>query len=242
MVNNKLVSFLSIVCLVCSFGFESAWAHDSPNSKGCVILLHGLARSALSMTRIERSLEQAGYRVVNQSYPSRKLPIEILAPKAINSGVSDCGDVTTIHFVTHSMGGILVRQYFSRHTLARLGRVVMLAPPNGGSELAEHFEFAQRWIGPALPQLVTHGDKSVPKKLGPVGFELGVIAGERSINPIMSRIIQGKDDGKVSVVNTRVEGMKSLIVLPVSHPFITFDVDAIEQTLLFLETGEFMLF
>ena len=140
---------------------------------------------------------------------------------------------TRVHFVTHSLGGILVRSYFAEQADPRLGRVVMLGPPNQGSEVVDRL--GSWWLfgrlnGPAGRQLGT-GPDSVPNSLGPVGFELGVIAGNRSINWVNSLMIPGANDGKVSVARTRVDGMREHLVLPVSHPFLMRHPRVIEATL-----------
>jgi hypothetical protein len=139
------------------------------------------------------------------------------------------------------MGGILVRAWLSRHRPSNLGRVVMLAPPNAGSEVADKLRDRgfYRWLnGPAGQELGTDPD-SVPNTLGPVDFPVGVIAGDRSINWINSMMLPGPDDGKVTVERTRVDGMADHLVIHVTHPFIMKKAEVIEQTLAFLEQGRF---
>ncbi len=217
---------------------------QQPLSRQCVILLHGLARTHFSMLSMQRALTQAGFCVVNIDYPSRQLPIEELAFIAIEQGLQQCRQQCSalhVHFVTHSLGGILVRQYLSQHTIPELGRVVMLAPPNQGTEAVDvlrHLPGFSLLNGPAGAQLGTR-TQDVPKRLGKVNFELGVIAGEISFNPVLSAMIPGIDDGKVSVKNTRVEGMKDFISLPINHTFIMRFREARRQTLHFLRHGCF---
>jgi pimeloyl-ACP methyl ester carboxylesterase len=208
----------------------------------CVILLHGLWRSENSMNRMEETLSGAGYSVHNIAYDSTDHTIEELAEDTLPRATGACGDAGTIHFVTHSMGGILLRQYLEHHDIAGLGRVVMLGPPNQGSEVIDVYGdlpgFA--WFaGPAGLQLGT-GHASLPRALGPVEFDLGVIAGTRTINPILSQSLPGKDDGKVSVDATRVEGMDDHLEMPVNHVFMMRDRDVIAQVRHFLERGEFL--
>src|SRR3569833_1040727 len=165
-----------------------------------VILLHGLCRSARSMQPMAAALHRAGYIVHNTSYPSRSASLAALC-EIVGAAASDCdrAGAGTIHFVTHSRGGILLRAYLKHHHLPSLGRTVMLGPPNQGSEVVDHLA---RWKmfhlvnGPAGRELGT-GPHSVPNTLGPVSVPLGVIAGNRSINWINSLMIQGPDDGKV---------------------------------------------
>ena len=208
-----------------------------------VILLHGLCRSSRSMVKMERALADAGYKVRNVDYPSRTASIQQLADDAIGKAVADCqqDSATKINFVTHSLGGILVRSYLARHKVPSLGRVVMLAPPNQGSEVVDKLSwlFLFEWInGPAGNELGTTTN-STPNQLGPANFPLGILAGDRSINWINSLLIPGRDDGKVSVDRTKLAGMSDHMVIHVTHPFIMKNREAIRQTIQFLRTGGF---
>ncbi len=207
----------------------------------CVVLLHGLARSDGSLSTMARALEDAGYAVVNYDYPSTSATVEELAAPAIDAALSRCPDDSSVDFVTHSMGGILVRQYLSENSIDKLGRVVMLGPPNKGSEVVDKLGDAPGFElinGPAGRQLGTD-PQSVPNSLGPANFEVGIIAGTSTINPILSTLIPAEDDGKVSVENTKLEGMRDHIALPVTHPLMMNDSEVIAQTLYFLRYGEF---
>jgi len=212
--------------------------------KDGIILLHGLCRTDSSMNKMEKKLKQAGFVVENVAYPSRTASIDLLADGAIGQALerSSLKDCPKIHFVTHSLGGILVRSYYVRHEHGRLGRVVMLGPPNRGSEVVDRLKswtLFQKLNGPAGDELGTDAD-STPNTLGPVNFECGVIAGDRSINWINSlAMIDGKDDGKVSVENTKVNGMKEHLVVHTTHTFMMRNNKVIEATLRFLQNGTF---
>lgn len=210
-----------------------------------VILLHGLCRTKKVMSRMADRLTRAGYVVHNLDYPSRTAPIAQLADDAIGPALAACqaAGAEKIHFVTHSLGGILVRSYFSRHAPdATLGRVVMIGPPNQGSEVVDRLRdwwVFQKINGPAGQELGTNAD-STPNRLGPANFTVGIIAGRRSINWINSfAMIAGPDDGKVSVERTKLAGMTDHVVLPATHPFLPRNRAAITQTLAFLRTGRF---
>jgi triacylglycerol lipase len=208
-----------------------------------VILLHGLCRTSRSMLKMERALTEAGYKVRNVDYPSRTASIQKLAEDAIGKAVGDCQQdgATKINFVTHSLGGILVRSYLVRHIIPSLGRVVMLAPPNQGSEIVDKlgwFFLFKSINGPAGNELGTDKN-STPNKFGPINFPVGIIAGDRSINWINSLLIPGRDDGKVSVERTKLAGMAGHLVVHATHPFIMKNHEVIRQTIQFLRAGNF---
>jgi pimeloyl-ACP methyl ester carboxylesterase len=208
-----------------------------------VILLHGLGRSPRSMAKLAGRLRGRGYAVLNLAYPSRDHSIEYLAEEILHPRVERLlnSRPARIDFITHSMGGIVVRYYLKHHRLEKLGRVVMLAPPNQGSELVDRMKtipFLEKSLGPAGRELGKDRD-SLPLKLGRARFALGVIAGNRSGNLLNSIIIDGPDDGSVSVRSTRLPGMDDFIVLPCSHRSLLKSDEAIEQALHFLEYGSF---
>lgn len=209
----------------------------------CVILLHGLIRSSSAMVPIADALLEEGFIVVNQDYPSRQYPIEELSELAVNNGLERCRNkgAQRVHFVTHSLGGILVRYYLSEKSIPELGRIVMLAPPNKGSTLVDLFEEYPELgdiIGPAGYQLGTNLE-SIPLMLGPANYEVGIITGDHTVNPVMSAYLEVPNDGKVTVESAKLEGMTDFLVVPHSHPFIMRNDDVIGQTIYFLYFGGF---
>lgn len=199
-----------------------AMAHD------CVVLLHGLGRTHLSMLVMRLALENKGYTVWNRGYPSTKATVEELAP-VVGEAVGVCRErgARKIHFVTHSMGGILVRAYFAGNTVPEAGRVVMLAPPNRGSAIVDASRDSSwfQWAtGPAGQQLGTAAD-SLPNTLPPLKLEVGVIA--------------GRYDGKVSVESTALPEMKEQLVVDSAHTFIMNSPTVIRQVKAFLKDGAF---
>lgn len=207
----------------------------------CVILLHGLARSDHSMEKLASELSKHDFTVLNVDYPSTEHPIEVLADNAISPALTQCPADQEINFVTHSMGGILVRYYLANHNLERLHRVVMLGPPNQGSEIVDKLSKVPGFYfinGDAGMQLGT-GELSVPNRLGRANFDVGIIAGTRSINWFLSSIIPNTDDGKVSVQRTKLDGMSDHLAMPVTHPFMMNNAKVIDQVIFYLENGGF---
>jgi triacylglycerol lipase len=216
----------------------------APASDECVVLIHGLNRSWRAMQPMADALRSAGYSTANVDYPSQAGPIEILAPMAVETGLGECrsAGAKRIHFVTHSIGGILLRYSYQSSPIPDLGRVVMLAPPNEGSEVIDvtrDWPTSDLFAGEAGLQLGT-GPDSVPLQLGPVDFELGVIAGTGSINFVMSAMLPEPNDGKVSVASTRVDGMDDFLMVDNSHRYITESVEVIRNTKSFLRDGAFV--
>jgi hypothetical protein len=208
-----------------------------------VILLHGLCRSSSSMIFMERALSEAGYKILNVNYPSRSASVSKLGEDVVGTAVADCqrAGATAIHIVTHSLGRILVRSYLSQNPVSNLRRVVMLGPPNQGSEVVDTLGSLRMFRlinGPAGSELGTETN-STPIRLGAANFCVGIIAGDRSINWINSRMIPGSGDGKVSVERTKLEGMTDHVAIHATHPFLMRNKTSIRQTIHFLRSGRF---
>jgi len=211
----------------------------------CVILLHGMARTHRAMAEMQENLTEAGYYTVNVGYPSTDLSIEEIAATSFPKAVQSCEafNPSAIHFVTHSLGGIIVRFALSTMHPQKLGHVVMLSPPNQGSTATDALigGWFYDWLnGPAGQQLTT-GSDSLPNSLGPADFSLGVITGDRHafFDFWLSDIIPGPDDGKVSVEQAKLAGMADFLVVHESHPFIMDAPEVIAQTRYFLKHGQF---
>jgi len=237
---------LGLMILAPCTGRNSAWAReriDGPSNGDYVVLIHGLGRTAWSMKRLEWALSREGYRVISMTYPSTRVSVERASGDwlagLLRQPIAD--RTAKIHFVTHSLGGIILREYLSRQPIENLGRVVMLAPPNRGSELVDRLRqnwLYQRFTGPAGQQLGTE-DSSLPNRIGPARFEVGIIAGDRSLNPRFSAWIPGPDDGKVSVRSTRLEGMTDFLQVHRSHTWMMWRQDVVGAVTSFLKRGCF---
>ncbi|MEN8143741.1 MAG: alpha/beta fold hydrolase [Gemmatimonadota bacterium] len=207
-----------------------------------MVVVHGLGRTAASMALLVWRLKKAGFGVVSFGYPSTSEPMEDLVERLESEIARCCPDGSeTVHFVTHSMGGVLVRVYLGQRADAHRGRVVMLSPPNQGSELVDAFAdspMLRSVLGPAGSKLGTDSE-SIPSQLGPVRCELGIIAGDRSMNAFTSRLIPGPDDGKVSVERARAEGAADFMIVHATHTFIMNRKDVSDAVVHFLRHGRF---
>lgn len=209
-----------------------------------VVLLHGLCRTTRSMNKMEHTLTEAGYTVHNLSYPTRKKAVDRLAEEHLAPELAqpDLKGATKVHFVTHSLGGIVLRQYLSNHTPDNLGRIVLLGPPSQGSHIVDkigHWKIFKALNGPAGAQLGCSAE-SLPNQLGPLGHDHAVIAGSRSINWINSCMIPGPDDGKVAVGNTRLPDTTDHLVLPATHPYLMQNKRVISNVVHYLSEGDFV--
>jgi len=216
-------------------------AEERQPPRELVVLVHGLAQSDLAMWPLAKRLERAGFAVHAVRYESTEKEPDALVADFGAELARCCAAAPRLHFVTHSLGSILLRAQLAKQAPPQLGRVVMLAPPNHGSELADWLrqsELLRGVMGPTALELGTGAD-SLPNRLPPASFEVGVIAGTDSLNPIGSRLIPGEDDGTVSVASARLAGMRDFLRLPVSHSMILLSGEAADQTLAFLRTGRF---
>ena len=211
----------------------------------CVVLIHGMGRSSRAMKSMQEKLVYEGYETVNLGYASTKKNIQSIAREDYPAAVGRCQQFhpKSIHFVTHSLGGIVLRQAFTNKKPENLGRVVMLSPPNQGSKLVDKIKDWSlfRWIaGPAGKQLVT-GKKGLPAQLGKADFPVGIITGNSHafFDSWFSSIIPGADDGKVSIASAQLEGMKDFLVTGDTHPFIMNSPYVQEETVYFLRHEKF---
>ena len=214
------------------------------DKKEHIILLHGLLRGKIDMHFMTQFFEDHNYKTYNICYPSREQNIEDLSDFVHNEIMTDPqhDPDAPMHFVTHSMGGLIARYYIARKKPHNLGKVVMLGPPNTGSEFADWLSETQilapvfkAVFGPAGAQLTTdyeHID-------GDITYPLGVIAGNLSINPLAPWILGGAHDGIVPVERTKIDGMTDHIVMPATHSFMMFNKDVMAQTLHFLRSNAF---
>jgi pimeloyl-ACP methyl ester carboxylesterase len=206
-----------------------------------VIVLHGILLNANHMKVLASYIGAKGYSVININYPSTQKNLEELVESVWIDISSQLIENKPVHFICYSMGGLLVRAMLNKYRPLMLGRVVLIGTPNNGSEIADFFKnnwFYKKIFGPAGQQLIT--DQSNIKHLfGIIDYDLGIIAGSMSLDPICSRLIKEKNDGKVSINSTKLAGMKDHIIIKSSHMFLPYSKQVLSQTVYFLQHGSF---
>ncbi len=206
-----------------------------------VMLLHGLARNSDSMAALAERIANAGYDVHNLDYPSTEgRPAELVGILR-DRFRGCCLEASRVHFVTHSLGAIVTRIFLDESRPGNLGRVVMIAPPNQGSEIVDllgGLSVFRKMFGPTAGALRTDGT-GLTQQLPPLDYEVGVIAGDWPVNPLGAIVIPGRDDGGVSVEGARVAGMADFLTVHRSHGFITRAPEVADQALHFLRNGLF---
>ena len=234
-----------------------------PMSGKAVVVLHGLIRSRSSMSKLCDYLRKRGrYQVFNVTYPSTREPIARHA-QGLQRIIENLEGIDEINLVGHSLGNIVVRKYLAGGEGkglpdGRIGRAVMLAPPNHGSRIAAALgdNAVFRLVnGPAGQELGCEWDE-FKGELAMPDVEFGIIAGgrgdlleredespdndqaaaKRGYNPWLP----GDNDGTLTVACTRLAGARDFVVLPAIHSFIMNDKTVHEYTLRFLQHGCFI--
>ncbi len=236
LINASLAAILMMMTTPCK-------TQSAASSGEMVILLHGMGRRASSMRKIERCLKNSGYKTLNINYLSTRKSIIEIAEEDVVKAVKMCNakGATKIHFVTHSLGGIVLRQYLQSETLPKGSRAVMLSPPNKGSEVAEFMkDFSlYKWVMGPAGQTLGIGQDSIPNMLNPIDLEIGIIIGDKSLNPAFSKLIEGPNDGKVSVARSKLDEMTDFFIVPATHTFIMRHPVVLAQVSFFLKSGRF---
>ena len=219
---------------------QNLLSNDEPENREVVVLLHGLARSSAAMWLLHLRLHRAGYHVESVGYSSMsQTPEEIVAD--ISQQIDTCckSHDNKIHFVGHSLGGLLIRAYLQEKRPQNMGRVVLIGTPNHGTAMADYFR-DKWWAGVAGPTALALGtdETSFPRSLPDPDYPVGIIAGigEGQMN---DHILPGADDGLVSVESTKLNGMRDFVVVNASHSMMRYDDAVAMQTIHFLQTGAF---
>lgn len=210
----------------------------SPMSGEAVILLHGIFRSSKAMSRVQQRLEKDGHLVVPFDYPSTRADIRAAA-EMLGDVIRSLEGVEKISFVTHSMGGLVVRAWLGDGGDPRANRLVMMGTPNSGSEVADllrDWHLYRLILGPAGQQLITPEDSLIGTLPVP-DIPFAVIAGGKGTGTGFNPVIPGDDDGLVAVSSAHLSGAEDSITLPVMHSFLPYSAEAIEAAVRYLSGG-----
>lgn len=240
------IAFITLITLVvasCATQFQVPNIAIAPDKKECVVLVHGLWRSGFAMRSIESDLADHGYTTVSIDYPSMDADIRTLTDTYLTDGVASCEqqNADVIHMVSHSMGGILIRQYLQDRALPPGSKVVMLSPPNQGSELSERF--GDTWwyeliVGPAGSSL-TKGEHGIIDTLKPVNAHIGIIAAFRGWSLWPQEWLPTPNDGTVSVESMKLPEMRDFILIEDGHAMMRYNDEIQAQIRYFLNQGVF---
>ena len=221
-----LLLLLAASCAPAAVRGSAAGVPASSPERELVVLVHGMGRTPLSMLPLERRLEREGYVVLNWGYSSTCCGVAELSARLRRAVEDHPAADGRVHFVSHSLGGILVRRVLAEDDLPfATGRVVMLAPPNQGSRAADRLAPALGWLLRPLPELRTDAMRSASSLAVAAEVEVGVIA--------------GRYDAKVSVAESWLEGMDGHVVVPATHGFLMLRGDVQRLVLQFLRDGAF---
>lgn len=211
-----------------------------------VVLIHGLGRSRLSLLGLHYWLRRAGYRVVNVGYPSRRIRSAEVVRDYLQPALEklDLSGGVRVHFITHSLGGIIFRTWAANRAADfPLGQTVLLAPPNQGSEILDHIGhrcWVRAILGPVIDDLQTASATS-PRNLGPVPPRTAVIMGNQARIRLFHHLFESESDGIVSVAAAKVKGMAEFLVVPADHTFIMWRSDVFRAVVRFLRHGTFKI-
>lgn len=238
-IHVKMLLQIGIIVLHSIFCCPASFAQQ----QDCVVLIHGLSRSHFSMIGLELFLKKQNYQVVNKGYPSTTQSVRELANHYIPGMINEClkSNPEHIYFVTHSIGGVLLQYWLTTHTLPKPTRIVMLGPPNHGSPWANILHnniIFKLFTGPSGQELMTQAFEK--KLLLDKKYDIGVIAGDFTFNPLGTLIFHEGNDGKVGISSTKTENMSDFIVLPVSHTFMMNSKATHKQILAFFNSGKFV--
>jgi pimeloyl-ACP methyl ester carboxylesterase len=236
---SKKILFVLILFLT-SCASTSHTISSSSDDNEAVYLLHGLGRSSFAMWMMASRLEDAGFLVENIDYQSFNMsPEEILLDVTEQINESQPEKYQTVHFVGHSLGGLMIRAYLERTSVKNLGRVVLIGTPNKGTPLVDKYQDSW-WIsmlGPAIPALSTDKE-SFPNSLADPYYPVGIIAGISKGND-NEDVIPGEDDGIVPLESTQVNGMTDIIIVESSHSMMRYSREVASQTIAFLRYARF---
>lgn len=198
---------------------------EAKDTRELVVLVHGMGRSPASMWLLARRLQADGYRVLNFGYPSTRGTVAELGARLARRAEQEIGSAPRVHFIGHSLGTVIIRSMLAQDPPERMGRVVMLAPPNQGSTAADRWAPRLGSVMPAIRELRTVPESTARTLALPEGVDVGIIAGAR--------------DRKVRVAETHLPGARDHVVVNGFHTFLMNRTDVHLLIVRFLRHGRF---
>ncbi len=215
---------------------QSAWETSSGEN---VVLVHGILRGSSSMNKIKIEFIRQGFSVTGFDYTKKDGSIEEISD-SLHKKIKKFPK-GKIHFVTHSMGAVIVRSYISKYKPRNIGRVVMIAPPNNGSVYAAvllHLPFFEKIFGRSGMD-IAEGENCIVNSLPVPEFEFGVIAGGTGYEIGLNPFLKGDNDGTVLLKETIIEGMADFMQIKGQHSFLLFNNEVISESINFIKNGKF---
>lgn len=238
-----IIGALTILLIACSGASDSV--NDQVHNNELVVLAHGLGRSDTAMWRFTQRLEGTGYQVCTLDYSSIGKSVQTVL-SSTTFQIDSCTtkfQVEKIHFIGHSLGGLVIRSYLQNHKnfihSKHLGEVVLIGTPNKGSELADYYD--DSWlmeIGGGVSKALVTGEKSLGNQLEELDINIGVIAGTASLS-FTNDVFNGPNDGLVSVESTKLNNMGDFITIDVGHSSMRYNAEVAAQSIYFLQNGNF---
>lgn len=231
--------------------YQEKYYNEDKKEKDIVVTFHGIYGREKQLRFINESLAKNGYSVVNIQYPTVDDRIEEMVDKyiapVIENQIEKLNKINAerkyrnlpelkINFVVHSMGSVLLRYYLENNKLKNLGKVVLISPPSHGSHLSDNIiaDIFKFYVGPAVAELKTNKKSFVNQLENPI-YPCYVLIGNKSINPINSFIIKGKDDGMVPIETARLDGASFKIIKNTTHTTILKSQETVDEILEFLK-------
>lgn len=246
---NTLYNTVILLILSQVIGCTSSYANSSsyqPTDE-VVVLAHGLGRGETAMWRFAKKLESANYKVCRLDYSTIGKSVEKVIEQT-NQQIDSCiSKAPKVHFVGHSLGGLVIRAYLQNNQEKlksyNIGNAVFMGTPNKGSELADHL--SESWVmkvGGEVSQSLMTGDSSFGNTIEEVNIvmniNIGIIAGTKP-SGLTKKHFDGPNDGLVSVESTKLKSMKDFIAIDVEHTSMRNNDEVTKQTIYFLKNAVF---
>ncbi|MDY0315302.1 MAG: putative lipase [Bacteroidales bacterium] len=232
MKNSLLIFLFFILFLPASFATHK------------VYLLHGYGSPKTIMNKIKKDLEKSDFIVENYAYPAFYVDLDSLGKNLYLDILEDNYD--SVSFVTHSMGGLVVRNMLKYSgtdlSFPKIFRIVMIAPPNRGADIADFFKntkLIKKMLGPNVEKMTTDSTSYANQLPIPINTELGIIVGESKYKAGYNWFIGRKNDGLLIPERVFLGNEKDVAICNYSHLGVVKNKKPRKLVLEFLKHGNF---